>query len=128
MSIEQRLTAVETAASDLQCRLANIPPSPNWLEQITGSLNYKNDRYRNRKVSFAQLALVIEKLKVFNSLLNVIHFSHVSLNFVDSVLQAADFGDFFYLALAPKPAAKLKTGQVTLFSEDKRRSNSAHNG
>jgi hypothetical protein len=40
MSIEQRLTAVETAVSDLQRRLANIPPSPNWLEQITGS--FKN--------------------------------------------------------------------------------------
>jgi len=41
MSIEQRLTAVETAVSDLQRRLANIPPSPNWLEQITGSFKYR---------------------------------------------------------------------------------------
>jgi hypothetical protein len=36
-SIEQRLAAVETAVRDLQRRLANVPSSPNWLEQISGS-------------------------------------------------------------------------------------------
>jgi len=36
-SIEQRLEAVETAVRDLQRRLANAPPTSNWLEQITGS-------------------------------------------------------------------------------------------
>jgi hypothetical protein len=35
--IEQRLTALETAVSELQRRLANLPPAPNWLEQVTGS-------------------------------------------------------------------------------------------
>jgi hypothetical protein len=35
--IEQRLTAVEAAVSELQRRLANLPPAPNWLEQVTGS-------------------------------------------------------------------------------------------
>ncbi|MBI3989869.1 MAG: hypothetical protein HY347_09670 [candidate division NC10 bacterium] len=35
--IEQRLTAVENAVSELQRQLANLPPAANWLEQITGS-------------------------------------------------------------------------------------------
>jgi hypothetical protein len=35
--IEQRLTAVEAAVSELQRRLANLPPAANWLEQVTGS-------------------------------------------------------------------------------------------
>jgi hypothetical protein len=35
--IEQRLTAVEAALSELQRRLANLPPAPNWLEQVAGS-------------------------------------------------------------------------------------------
>jgi len=37
-SIEQRLAAVETAVRDLQRRLANVPSSPNWLDQVIGSL------------------------------------------------------------------------------------------
>ena len=37
-SIEQRLAAVETAVRDLQRRLANAPSSPNWLNQVIGSL------------------------------------------------------------------------------------------
>jgi hypothetical protein len=35
--IEQRLTAVEYAVSELQRRLATLPPAANWLEQIIGS-------------------------------------------------------------------------------------------
>lgn len=37
-SIEQRLTAAETAVSELQHRIANVPSSPNWLEQVTDAL------------------------------------------------------------------------------------------
>jgi hypothetical protein len=37
MQIEQRLAAVERAVSELQQRLANLPPAANWLEQIVGS-------------------------------------------------------------------------------------------
>ena len=33
----QRLAAVETAVSELQRRLATLPPAPDWLEQIIGS-------------------------------------------------------------------------------------------
>jgi hypothetical protein len=35
--IEQRLAAVEHAVSELQERLANLPPAGSWLEQIIGS-------------------------------------------------------------------------------------------
>ena len=35
--IEQRLSAVEEMVSQLQRRLAHLPPSENWLEQIIGS-------------------------------------------------------------------------------------------
>ena len=35
--IEQRLTAVEAAVSELQRRLAHLPSTENWLEQIVGS-------------------------------------------------------------------------------------------
>jgi len=35
--IEERLAAVEAAVTELQRRLANLPPAPNWLEQVTGS-------------------------------------------------------------------------------------------
>ena len=35
--IEERLTAVETAVSEIQRRLATLPPAPDWLEQIIGS-------------------------------------------------------------------------------------------
>jgi len=35
--LAQRLAAVETAVSELQRRLATLPPAPDWLEQIIGS-------------------------------------------------------------------------------------------
>jgi hypothetical protein len=35
--IEERLAAVETAVSEIQRRLATLPPAPDWLEQIIGS-------------------------------------------------------------------------------------------
>lgn len=35
--LEERLAAVETAVSELQRRLATLPPAPDWLEQIIGS-------------------------------------------------------------------------------------------
>jgi len=35
--LEERLTAVETAVSEIQRRLATLPPAPDWLEQIIGS-------------------------------------------------------------------------------------------
>lgn len=35
--IIQRLAAAETAISELQRRLAALPPAPDWLEQIIGS-------------------------------------------------------------------------------------------
>jgi hypothetical protein len=35
--IEERLAAVEAAVTELQRRLANLPPASNWLEQVTGS-------------------------------------------------------------------------------------------
>jgi hypothetical protein len=37
MSIEQRLTAVETAVAEIQRRLANETPVQNWLERFTGA-------------------------------------------------------------------------------------------
>ena len=37
----QRLTAVETAVSELQRRLATLPPVPDWVEQISGA--FKDD-------------------------------------------------------------------------------------
>jgi hypothetical protein len=39
--LEQRLTAVETAISELQRRLATLPPAPDWVEQISGA--FKDD-------------------------------------------------------------------------------------
>jgi hypothetical protein len=36
-SLEQRLTAVEQAVSELQQRLAYLPTATNWLARITGS-------------------------------------------------------------------------------------------
>jgi hypothetical protein len=36
-SIEQRLTAVEQAVSELQQRLAHLPGATNWVARITGS-------------------------------------------------------------------------------------------
>jgi hypothetical protein len=35
--LEERLAAVETAVSEIQRRLATLPPAPDWLEQIIGS-------------------------------------------------------------------------------------------
>ena len=35
--LAQRLMAVEAAVSEIQRRLATLPPAPNWLEQIIGS-------------------------------------------------------------------------------------------
>jgi hypothetical protein len=35
--IEQRLTAVEQAVSELQLRLAHLPVATNWVARITGS-------------------------------------------------------------------------------------------
>ena len=37
-SLEQRLAAVETAVIELQRRLDSLSPSPNWLDQVIGSL------------------------------------------------------------------------------------------
>ncbi len=39
--LEQRLRAVETAVSELQRRLATLPPAPDWVEQISGA--FKDD-------------------------------------------------------------------------------------
>ena len=36
-SLEQRLIAVEQAVSELQQRVAHLPPTTNWLARITGS-------------------------------------------------------------------------------------------
>ena len=36
-SVEQRLTAVEQAVSDLQQRLAHLPGATNWVARIAGS-------------------------------------------------------------------------------------------
>jgi hypothetical protein len=35
--IEQRVTVVGAAVSELQRRLASLPRAPNWLEQVTDS-------------------------------------------------------------------------------------------
>src|SRR5262245_25514711 len=39
--LEARLAAVENAVAELKHRLANVPPAPNWLEQVIGS--FKDD-------------------------------------------------------------------------------------
>jgi hypothetical protein len=36
-SLEQRLTVVEQAVSELQQRLAHLPTTTNWLTRMTGS-------------------------------------------------------------------------------------------
>ena len=41
--IEQRLTAIEKAISELQRRLTDHDPAGNWLEQITGSFKDEPD-------------------------------------------------------------------------------------
>ena len=35
--VEERLAAVETAVSEIQRRLATLPPAHDWLKQIIGS-------------------------------------------------------------------------------------------
>jgi hypothetical protein len=35
--LEERLTAVEEAVVELQRRLADLPPTGNWIERMTGS-------------------------------------------------------------------------------------------
>lgn len=35
--LEERLLAVETAVKEIQRRLATLPPTPNWLDEIIGS-------------------------------------------------------------------------------------------
>jgi hypothetical protein len=35
--LEERLLAVETAVKEVQRRLAALPPSPNWLDEVIGS-------------------------------------------------------------------------------------------
>jgi hypothetical protein len=35
--LEERLLAVETALTEIQRRLATLPPAPNWLDEIIGS-------------------------------------------------------------------------------------------
>lgn len=35
--LEARLLAVETALHEIQCRLATLPPAPNWLDEVLGS-------------------------------------------------------------------------------------------
>jgi hypothetical protein len=39
--LEERLLAVETALSEIQRRLATLPPAPNWLDEIIGSFKDK---------------------------------------------------------------------------------------
>ena len=35
--LEERLLAVEAALQEMQRRLATLPPTPNWLDEIIGS-------------------------------------------------------------------------------------------
>jgi hypothetical protein len=37
--IEQRLSALERAVADLQCRLQGAHADDNWLDKITGSIS-----------------------------------------------------------------------------------------
>jgi hypothetical protein len=50
--LEQRLTAVETALSEIQRRLAVLPPAPNWLEQIIGS--FKDEPAFDEVIAFGR--------------------------------------------------------------------------
>jgi hypothetical protein len=36
--LEQRLVAVERAITEIQLQLAGGPASPNWLDEVTGSI------------------------------------------------------------------------------------------
>ena len=58
--IEQRLTAVEAAVSELQRRLANLPPAPNWLEQVTGS--FKEEPAFDEVLAFGQALRAADQL------------------------------------------------------------------
>jgi hypothetical protein len=58
--IEQRLTAVEAAVSELQRRLANLPPAPNWLEQVTGS--FKDEPAFEQVLAFGRALRAADQL------------------------------------------------------------------
>ena len=58
--IEQRLRAVEAAVSELQRRLANLPPAPNWLEQVTGS--FKEEPAFDEVLAFGQALRAADQL------------------------------------------------------------------
>jgi hypothetical protein len=50
--LEARLLAVETALSDIQHRLATLPPAPDWLEQIIGS--FKDEPAFDEVIAFGR--------------------------------------------------------------------------
>ncbi len=50
--LEERLTAVETALSEIQRRLATLAPAPNWLEQIIGS--FKDEPAFDEVIAFGR--------------------------------------------------------------------------
>ena len=50
--LEARLLAVETALSEIQRRLATLPPTPNWLEQIIGS--FKDEPAFDEVIAFGR--------------------------------------------------------------------------
>jgi hypothetical protein len=50
--LEARLTAVETALSEIQRRLATLPPAPHWLEQIIGS--FKDEPAFDEVIAFGR--------------------------------------------------------------------------
>jgi hypothetical protein len=37
--VEQRLSTLERAVADLQCRLHGVPAAGSWLDKITGSIS-----------------------------------------------------------------------------------------
>jgi hypothetical protein len=58
--IEQRLMAVEAAVRELQRRLVNLPPAPNWLEQVTGS--FKNEPAFEEVLAFGRALRAADQL------------------------------------------------------------------
>lgn len=50
--LEERLTAVETTLSEIQRRLATLPPSPNWLDEIIGS--FKDEPAFDEVIAFGR--------------------------------------------------------------------------